>query len=216
MGTIGLADALIVAGLRYGSDEAMAFTSRVFKLLNEATYGASIKLGEERGSFPLFDAEQYGRGSFIQELPADLQLDIQQKGIRNAFLTSQAPTGTIAKLAGVSEGIEPYFDRTTILKNRLGTHTVDAPDSPYLVTANEVTPEQHIGMMAAAQVHVDSAVSKTVNAPEDQPVEETDKVYRLAYGMGLKSVAYYRDMSRGVQVAYHGATTCETVGGKCD
>jgi ribonucleoside-diphosphate reductase alpha chain len=199
IGTMGLADALIVARLRYGSKEAEQFTSLVFRTIRDAAYDASVGLAKERGAFPLYDEEYTGR-PFILGLRGATQLAISKHGIRNAFLTSQAPTGTTAKLAGVWAGIEPYFARTTILSNRLGEAKVVAPDSEFLVVAGELSPEQHIGMMSAAQTYIDSAVSKTVNAPNQQSIEEADRVYRLAYAEGLKSIAYYRDGSRGAQV----------------
>jgi ribonucleoside-diphosphate reductase alpha chain len=179
----------------------VAFTDRVFRTINEAAYNASAQLAEDRGPFPAY-TEQYLDGEFIQRLPDDIRADIKDHGIRNCFLTSQAPTGTIAKLAGVWAGIEPYFSRETRIENRLGSHNHSAPDSEFVVTADEITPGQHIAMMAAAQRHIDSAVSKTVNAPEWHTLKDTAEVYGQAYDMGCKSVAYYRDGSRAVQVQY--------------
>ena len=212
IGTIGLADALISAGLRYGSPEAITFTEEVYRQIKMAAYQASIDLSKERGPFPAFD-ERYLKGKFIQRLPELLRKDIEQYGIRNAFLTSQAPTGTIAKLMNVWSGIEPYFAKETRFVNRMGTYTFKAPDSEFLVCADEVSPEGHLLMQAAAQKHTDSAVSKTVNAPNEATLEDTKEVYDKAYDLNLKSVAYYRDGSRAVQVQYkvgEGKEECHT------
>jgi ribonucleoside-diphosphate reductase alpha chain len=71
-----------------------------------------------------------------------------------------------------------------------------------VVTADEVTVEEHIAMQAAVQRHVDSSVSKTINAPNDHTVEDVEKAYTLAYQQGLKGVAYFRDGCGRAQVLY--------------
>lgn len=202
IGTAGIAGAMIVGEVRFGSEESVQFVADVYRAIRDATYRASVKLAEERGPFPKFK-DSYLAGRFIQTLPQDIKNDLAEHGIRNCFLTTQAPTGSSAKIADVWPGLEPYFSKETHIRNRLGSSVVVAPDSPFLVTANDVTPEQHIAVLAAAQKYVDSSISKTVNAPHDQTVEETAKVYDLAWRSGVKSVAYYRDGSRDVQVQYH-------------
>lgn len=201
IGTMGLADALLDMELRYGEPEAVEATSQVFKDIKASAYGESAEIAKVKGSFPAYD-ERWLNSAFVDRMSPKYKAKVAETGVRNCFLTSQAPTGTIAKLAGVWSGIEPYYGKTTYLANRLGVHEVVAPDSPYLVTAGEISPEGHIDMMAAVQEHVDSAVSKTVNAPEDHTIEDTAKTYRLAFDMGLKSVAYYRDKSRETQVQW--------------
>lgn len=201
IGTMGLADALIQMGIRYGSDEAVEATESVFRMINKMAYLTSANQAWIKGAFPDFD-RRWLESLFVRRMGTGFTYYAAENGIRNCFLTSQAPTGTIAKLANVWAGIEPYFDKDTFLTNRLGNHQISAPDSPYLVTANEVSPAQHIAMMAAAQRHVDSAVSKTVNAPKEHRVQDTEEVYQLAYDAGCKSVAYYRDKSRSTQVQW--------------
>lgn len=202
LGTMGLADALIQMKLHYGLPEAVRATEDAFRHIKNAAYFASADLAQEKGAFPDYD-RRWLQSHFVQRMGKGFQQRAQELGVRNAFLLSQAPTGTTAKLTGVWAGIEPYFDKETFLTNRLGNQRVTAPDSPYLVTANEVTPSEHIAMMAAVQRHVDSAVSKTVNAPEGHSPQETAAIYQLAYQEGLKSVAYYRDKSRQTQVQWH-------------
>lgn len=202
LGTIGLADALINMKVRYGEEEAVDKTEEVFRTIKNAAYHTSIGLAVEKDPFPAFDPVEHSKGTFIQGLAPSLQRSIREHGIRNCFLTSQAPTGTIGKLAGVWSGIEPYFSKETYFVNRLGRFNQFAPDSPYTVYAQDVSPEGHINMMVAAQKHIDQSVSKTVNAPEHHTLENTASTYDLAYLKGAKSVAYYRDKSREVQVQY--------------
>ena len=212
IGVMGLADALIMMGERYGSADSIRRTSAIYECLKVATYEASVDLATERGSFPQF-SESYMNGEFIKRLPSHLQEKIAKYGIRNCFLTTQAPTGTTSLLAGVNSGIEPVFAYKTTRKDRTGEHVVwnklaqgyiergaELPD--YFVEADEVTPDEHIDIQAAAQEHIDSSISKTCNLPNSATKFDVDKIYRRAYEMGLKSVTVYRDGSRNEQVLY--------------
>ena len=110
LGVTGLADALLMLGLRYGSDAAAAQTEAWMKQIAHAAYRASVDLAKERGAFPLFDAEPFLDSGNMATMDADLREEIRRHGIRNALLTSIAPTGTISLYAGnVSSGIEPVF-----------------------------------------------------------------------------------------------------------
>lgn len=112
LGVTGLADALIMCGLTYGSDEAVAWTEDVMGAIALEAYAASCDLAEERGAFPTFNAEEFLKPERFagRMLPSSLQARIRETGIRNGLLLSIAPTGTISLFAGnVSSGIEPVF-----------------------------------------------------------------------------------------------------------
>ncbi|HEY0206712.1 MAG TPA: adenosylcobalamin-dependent ribonucleoside-diphosphate reductase, partial [Acetobacteraceae bacterium] len=212
LGLTGLADALMMVGLRYGSDEAAEMAGRWAGLVSRAAYLTSADLAAEKGAFPLFDRDAYLAGESVQELDADVQASIARQGIRNALLTSIAPTGTISLLAdNVSSGIEPVFAHSytrkvterdgskreelvedyavRLYRTRFGTDAV-LPDT--FVTAQTLTPAEHIKMQAALQRHVDSAISKTVNVPEDIDFESFQQVYKDAYRQGCKGCTTYR------------------------
>ncbi len=212
LGITGLADALAMTGVRYGSEEAAALAGRWMAVIERAAYEASTDLAEEKGAFPLFDAEAYLCSGHVEDLPADIRLRIREKGIRNALLTSIAPTGTISLLAGnVSSGIEPIFaleytrrlrqpdgswkeervtDWAVRLWRRLKGETAPLPD--VFVTAQALSWREHLRMQAAVQRHVDSAISKTINLPEDIAFEEFRDVYMEAWRLGLKGCTTYR------------------------
>ena len=212
LGITGLADALAMIGVRYGSEEAAARAERWMAVIERAAYMASTDLAAEKGAFPLFDAEAYLCSGHVQDLPADIRLRIRQQGIRNALLTSVAPTGTISLLAGnVSSGIEPIFaleytrrlrqpdgswkeERVTDWAVRLWRQTRGdkAPLPEVFVTARDLSWREHLRMQAAVQKHVDSAISKTVNLPRDIPFEEFRDVYIEAWRLGLKGCTTYR------------------------
>ncbi len=212
LGLTGLADALMMVGLRYGSDEAEVAAERWARQVNRAAYVASAQIAAEKGAFPLFDVEPYLAGETVRELDADVRALIREHGIRNALLTSIAPTGTISLLAdNVSSGVEPVFAHSFVRKvtepdgskreELVEDYAVrayrakfgaDAALPDYFVTAQTLTPAEHIRMQAALQRHVDSAISKTVNVPEDISFEAFQEVYREAYRQGCKGCTTYR------------------------
>ena len=212
LGMTGLADALMMVGLRYGTPEAAARAGDWARQINRAAYLASARLAAEKGAFPLFDREPYLAGETVRDLDADVRALIAEHGIRNALLTSVAPTGTISLVAdNTSSGIEPVFalaytrkvlqpDGTRTeeevsdyaLRQYRALHGENAPLPPYFVTAQELTPAEHVRMQAAVQRHVDSAISKTVNVPEDIGFEAFQAVYLDAYRSGCKGCTTYR------------------------
>jgi len=222
LGIMGFADALVLLGIRYDSEEAVKSAEKLASFIQEHAHKASEALAEERGCFPnwkgsVWDAKHH-------------------QPIRNATCTTIAPTGTIGIIAGCSGGIEPVFSFATKrrvldgqefvqfhpLIEKLGTKggwltdnvrdllskgipPCEIPDIPrklaeVLVTAHEVSPEWHVRIQAAFQKYTDNAVSKTVNLRSDATVEDVDKVYRLAFELGCKGITIYRDSSRENQV----------------
>jgi ribonucleoside-diphosphate reductase alpha chain len=212
LGVTGLADALIMCGARYGSDKAVALTKEWMGTLRRAAYLASTDLAAEKGSFPLYDQNNYLAGEAVQQLDDDVRAAIAEKGIRNGLLTSVAPTGTISIFAdNVSSGLEPVFSFTykrTVLMPDGSRREEDVSDyafrlyrreygentalSDAFVDAQSLTPADHVRMQATVQAYIDSAVSKTVNVPEDIDFEAFKDVYTAAYDQGCKGITTYR------------------------
>ncbi|VAV95064.1 Ribonucleotide reductase of class II (coenzyme B12-dependent) [hydrothermal vent metagenome] len=211
LGVTGLADALLMVGLRYGSDKAARQTARWLHRISRAAYLASVNLAREKGAFPLFDADAYLASGTMQTMDKDVREAIAAHGIRNALLTSIAPTGTISLYAGnVSSGIEPVFacsyTRKVLQKDgsRSEEEVVDyavalwrekfgdtaLPD--HFINAQTLAPEDHVRMQAAAQKWVDSSISKTINCPEDISFDAFKDVYQQAWDLGCKGCTTYR------------------------
>ncbi len=220
LGVMGWADLLVELDVAYDSNEAIRLAHEVMGFVNDKAVEMSEELAEERGMFPNWgDSTWAAKG----------------RRVRNATLTTIAPTGTISIIANCSSGVEPIFalafirnvmDNTElpeahpaleqVLKDRGlfseglmksvaavgGLHELDVPEDlkRVFVTAHDVTPEWHIRMQAAFQDHVDNAVSKTVNFPNQAKPEDVERVYLLAYELGVKGVTIYRDGSRQEQV----------------
>ncbi len=211
LGVTGLADALLMVGLRYGSDEAAEMTERWLKRIARASYLASVELAKEKGAFPLFEAEPYLASGNMAQMDEDVRDAIRTHGIRNALLTSIAPTGTISLYAGnVSSGIEPVFayayTRKVLQKDGSRTEEEvvdyavamwrdkmgDAELPDHFVNAQTLAPLDHVKMQAAAQKWVDSSISKTINCPEDISFEDFKDVYMAAWDSGCKGCTTYR------------------------
>lgn len=206
LGGMGLADMLATLKVRYGSPEAVKWTDMVYGQLKTSALWASTRLAKEKGAAPGWNSDMLYKPFLIDIDPA-LRSHIKEHGLRNLFLLTQAPTGTTSLFAGVNSGIEPFFALEYERNDRLGSRMVrpepyqkwlDAGNDPmnlpdYFVTADQLSVEEHVAMQAAAQKHIDSSISKTVNAPNSHTVEDVDKLYRLCYDSGLKGVSYFRD-----------------------
>jgi ribonucleoside-diphosphate reductase alpha chain len=196
LGIMGFADLLIKMKIKYDTEEAIETGRKIVKFLRKEAEKASEQLAEEKGSFPNIDKSIY-----------------KGKKMRNATVLTIAPTGTISRIAGCSSSIEPIFAFETISKiidseirdlhplyrEWLEEHQGESlPD--YFVTASEIHPEDHIKMQAVFQEYVDSAVSKTINFPNDAREGDIAEAYRMAFDMGVKGITVYRDGCRAVQV----------------
>ena len=214
LGFTGLGDALAMLRLRYDTDEARAMASRISAAMRDEAYKASVQLAEERGAFPLFNADLYlSGGNFASRLPNDVKEKIRKSGLRNSHLLSIAPTGTIslAFADNASNGIEPPFSWVYTRKKRMadgtlkefpvedhawrryraaGGDTANLP--PWFVTALEISARSHEQMVAAVAPFIDTSISKTVNVPEDYPYEDFQGLYLDAWKSGLKGLATYR------------------------
>ncbi|UXU74114.1 MULTISPECIES: adenosylcobalamin-dependent ribonucleoside-diphosphate reductase [unclassified Paracoccus (in: a-proteobacteria)] len=211
LGVTGLADALVMLGLRYGAPAAVDQTRAWMHEIARTAYLASADLAREKGAFPLFQADAFLSSGFMQRMDPEVRDAIARHGIRNALLTSVAPTGTISLYAGnVSSGIEPIFahayTRKVLQKDGSRTeeevvdHAVqvwrqlngDAPLPAHFVDAQTLAPADHVAMQAAAQEWVDSSISKTINCPRDISFQDFKDVYLAAWQAGCKGCTTYR------------------------
>ncbi|MCA0455762.1 MAG: hypothetical protein LCI00_17430 [Chloroflexi bacterium] len=214
LNNMGLAELMVKLGVRYGSDESVAFIDKLYGFLARAIYETSVELAQEKGAFPQFKADEFLKSGYMQSMPKDIQDKVRKHGIRNVTLTTQAPTGTTGTMVNTSTGIEPFFSWVYYRKSRLGLHEEQVPlvkewfeahpgetELPdYFVTAMDLSPEEHIKVQAAIQRWVDSSISKTCNVPNDYTVEQVSDLYLYMYDMGCKGGTIYRDGSRDEQV----------------
>ena len=217
LGTMGLGDALIKMKIRYGSEESLPVIDKIYKTIRDAAYEASVEIAKEKGPFPKIDKKKHLDAYFIKQLPDAVKKKMKKYGVRNSVILQQAPTGSTSLMAGVSSGIEPVYEFEFIRRDRLGEHILRHPlfdawheefvkthgrepakeDRPdWFVSANDLTPEDHVYVQATIQKYVDASISKTVNAPATHTVEDVKRLYTLAYKEGCKGIAYMREGSR--------------------
>jgi ribonucleoside-diphosphate reductase alpha chain len=211
LGITGLADALIFCGAAYGSDAALSLTERWMATMKRAAYRASAHLAAEKGVYPLYDKAVLDRPNLVG-LDEETRALIAAHGLRNGCLTSIAPTGTTSLLAdNVSSGVEPVFAFSYSRKVRQADgssveepvtdyalrawqrlHGDAAPPEDVFVSAQTLTPKDHLRMQACAQRFIDSSISKTVNCPADISFENFKHVYHEGYRLGCKGLTTYR------------------------
>ncbi|MUG73331.1 adenosylcobalamin-dependent ribonucleoside-diphosphate reductase [Paenibacillus validus] len=216
LGSMGLAELMIKLGIRYGSPESLQFLDKIYGFMAREAYLASADIAEEKGSFTQFEADKFLQSGFMKSMTSvypEVGAAVKKKGMRNVTVITQAPTGSTGTMVGTSTGIEPYFAFEYYRQSRLGFDKQYVPIAQqwkdqhpneelpdYFVTSMDLSAEDHIRVQAAIQKWVDSSISKTANCPSDFTVEETKRLYELAFDLGCKGVTIYRDGSRDVQV----------------
>lgn len=245
LGVMGWADLLMTLGIPYNSEDGVNLARQLMEFIDYNSKVESVEIAKDRGRFAnfegsVFDGETFlynkyqgqSAGIITDDMWYELDMQIQNYGLRNATTTCIAPTGTISIIAGSSGGVEPIFslvflrnimDGTEMLevnpifervfKERgiyseelmreisshgsvVGIDGVPEDIQRTFVTSHDISPEWHVRMQAAFQLHTDNAVSKTVNFIETATKEEIAETYMLAYKSGLKGITVYRNNSR--------------------
>lgn len=202
LGVTGLANCIEAMGHPYASVDFLGLMDKLLEEMKNACYRASALISKEKGPFPLYDKEAYLSSPFIQSLGRGARSYIESHGIRNSHLLSIAPTGTISLAAdNVSSGIEPVFafkvSRT--ITSASGPRIVDIHDYGVRFlettgrTAASCSAFDHLSVLAVASRHVDSAVSKTCNVPNNIDWDDFKDLYLKAHEMGCKGITTHRD-----------------------
>ena len=209
LGVMGLHYAMLKLGIKYSSDEGVAFVEKVYEILRNHSYWTSAQIAAEKGSFSKFDKDRFLGMPFVKSLPSKIRDEIRDKGMRNVCLNTQAPTGTTSIIAGVSSGIEPIFaplyereyqsegkPKKQVIADELFAKFMDeGKDVSHFESSHDITPEDHMKIQEAAQRYIDSAISKTINLPKDYKLEDLSELM-LKYITSIKGVTVYRDGSK--------------------
>lgn len=218
LGVTGLADMLVMLGMKYDSAEAIKFTDNLFEKIAQWAYDASIDLAKEKGAFPGFKEDFIESGYVQSNLNQKSIKNIKEHGIRNAKILAVAPTGTMSLTFGnnCSSGIEPIFSLEYDRKIKFGGQSeedakivtvrdyayekwMQVKDNPdcivtkdHFVTALNIDVKDHVNMLAAIAKHVDMSVSKTINVPKEYSFEETKDIYMKCWKDGIKGCTIFR------------------------
>jgi len=215
VGTTGLGDMLIKLGMKYDDEATVEFVDNLFERLKNIIYDYSTDLAVEKGPAPAFDADKHLAQPFIKRLDARVRDKIRAQGIRNSALTTVPPVGSGSIFVGSSSGVEPvfalYYTRRSkslsegefkvwhpLVKEYMRVFRITDENSlpAYFVTAHQIKGEMRVKMQAAIQKHIDTAISSTVNLPQDVSTEEVAKIYFQAWKLGCKGITIYREGSR--------------------
>jgi len=209
LGTMGIHDMLIEMHLGYDTQEGRDLAEKVLEFIRDEAYRASIELAKEKGPFPSFDKKKFLNSGFIKTLPKDIRDGIREFGIRNGTLLTQAPTGSISAFLSFSSGCEPWYSLSFTRNTRLGSYVdgcgayikweKEHPNEPtptYFKGAAEIAPIDHVKMMIVFSKYVDSAVSKTVNLPNQATVADVKEIFDFALANGVKGLTVFRDGSK--------------------
>ena len=209
LGVMGLHDVLLLNGMSYNSPEGLELVDKLMNNIKNYAYEASVQLAEEKGSFPIFDAEKFLKSNFVKTLRPTIRKKILEKGIRNCALLTIAPTGTTSLVCGVTSGLEPMFapayERRYFENDERKTEIVVHPlfkkfinekkDVSHFQGSHDISLRDHFEMQRICQKHVDNAVSKTINVPQGTLEEELSDLY-MEYFPELKGVTIYPEGSR--------------------
>lgn len=188
LGIMGFADLCLIKEIAYGSEDSLKLLENILEFMQKTAIDESENLGQKLG------------------IPKECEnLPVPR---RNITVNSIQPTGTASIIAGCSSGIEPIFSEIVIRNDKTGTYTFEnnLADKEYFrcaVSSNgaqEVSWEEHIKILASAQKYIQAGVSKTINFPQGTHRETIGKAAVLAWELGCKGVAMYRNNSRKTQV----------------
>tara|TARA_B100001079_G_C16411193_1_gene516623 strand:+ start:8887 stop:10782 length:1896 start_codon:yes stop_codon:yes gene_type:complete len=216
LGIMGLGHALIKLGLKYNNAEGRKMVDKIFNFIKKRGYEASTYLAAEKGPFPAFNSEKFLESGFCKTLTKGTRAKIREYGIRNCAILTIAPTGTTSIMAATSSGIEPVFSagykrryyaseddsNERVIKEEIVIDPLfkDLYEQNYdlsaFVSAHQIDVEDHLRMQSVVQKHIDNAVSKTINLPNDYPIDKYGSLL-LKYGPKLKGTTVYRSGSRG-------------------
>lgn len=222
LGLMGVADALIKLGIRYGSEESLSFAEAIgFVLLRNAVLMSSV-LAKEKGAFPAYTPNLL-KATILKDLFDATEFDfIKQHGLRNCSLLSIAPTGSLGAMLNISTGIEPNFAisyqrKTEALSGEKQTFDVycgvadqyikqfKTKELPsYFVTSHDLDWKERIDFQSTFQRYIDTAISSTINLHKDISVENVERLYLYAWEKGLKGITIYRDGCRDGILSLHG------------
>lgn len=223
LGVMGWADLLLQLDIPYDSHEAISLADEVMNFISMEATRASNELAKKRGPFPRWYQESiYKNGNQIPRRNATVTT-VAPTGTISLIANCSSGIEPIYSIAyrrlsfGSAEMlfVHPFFQQFAIERGFYSESLIEEvsqkgtlheiPTAPaeairLFVTAHDIAPEWHVRMQAAFQKHIDAAVSKTINFPNNASVTDVEQSYLLAFELGCKGITIYRDGSREKQV----------------
>ncbi|MEJ7847710.1 MAG: adenosylcobalamin-dependent ribonucleoside-diphosphate reductase [Pyrinomonadaceae bacterium] len=229
LGIMGFADLCLSLKITYGEQESLDLIDRLMGFIRREAWMASMKLGAEKGVFPELEPNRDAYAKFLyDEIGISRDVPLTPRNYEVTTIAPTGTISLLAETSsGIEPNFSWAYVRKDTLGTRTYVHTlaaealsieVDQTDEesikfaaqyvvdhedelpPHFISAMNIKSLQHVQVLAAAQKHVDNAISKTCNGAKDDTVESVDELYHLARSLGCKAVSYYRDGSREGQV----------------
>lgn len=232
LGVFGYGSMLMKMGIKYGSTDAQTLTDDIFSLLFRRAVIESSDLARQYGTFPLYD-ERVWDSEIIRKHFNEEEIELfRQDGLRNCSLISIAPTGSLSTMLGETGGCEPEFaisyTRRTVgltdnedhyykvycksAREYMAMHNLTDEDElpSYFVGSADIDPFRRVEIQSIMQHHVDTAISSTVNLPEDATLSLMERIYLDAWRYGLKGLTIFRNNCKKVGILTTGSNTENT------
>lgn len=211
LGVFGYANMLMALGMTYGSEDAILFTRTLFNYMFSESVIFNSELASTKGTFPEYSDKIWESKIIKNHFFEDEISTLKERGLRNCSLLSIAPSGSISQLFQMSGGTEPEFAlsyerKTDNLKDKYTVYSKSVNDykeahniiedniklPSYFITSSEIHYLDRIKTQSTIQNSVDTAISSTVNLPNNISIEEVEDLYLQAWKMGLKGITIYR------------------------
>ena len=229
LGIMGFADLCVNLKVTYGTPESIDLMEEMMDFIRRESWNASIKLGAEKGVFPEFEPNREAYEDFLyNQIGISRDVKLTPRNYEVTTIAPTGTISLVAETSsGIEPNFSWAYVRKDTLGTRTYVHTLAAQSlgidvdqteqesidkaadyvcehegelPPQFISAMNISAEQHVHVLAAAQRNVDNSVSKTCNGAVNDTVESVDKLYRLGRQLGCKAVSYYRDGSRDNQV----------------
>ncbi|MDQ2974844.1 MAG: adenosylcobalamin-dependent ribonucleoside-diphosphate reductase [Acidobacteriota bacterium] len=229
LGIMGFADLCLNLKVTYGSPASMDLMEEMMGFIRRESWNASLKLGAEKGAFPEFEPNREAYEDFLyNQIGISRDVPLTPRNYEVTTIAPTGTISLVAETSsGIEPNFSWAYVRKDTLGTRTYVHSlaaqalgldVDQTEQesidkaadyvceheselpPHFISAMNISAEQHVHVLAAAQRNVDNSVSKTCNGALNDTVESVDSLYRLGRQLGCKAVSYYRDGSRDNQV----------------
>lgn len=210
LGVSGYHHALALRGIRWESEEHLAFADRLFEQINFAAIQASTRLAREKGRYACFEGSDWQTGAYFEkrgyqsERWQHLAAEVAEQGMRNAYLLAIAPTSSTSIIAGTTAGIDPVMKRFFLEEKKGAMLPRVAPalsDKTWWIYKDAHLINQTWSVRAAGvrQRHIDQAQSLNLYITNEFTMRQLLNLYILAWESGVKTIYYVR--SKSLEVA---------------
>ena len=210
LGVSGYHHALALRGIRWESEEHLAFADRLFEQINFAAIQASTRLAREKGRYACFEGSDWQTGAYFEkrgyqsERWQHLAAEVAEQGMRNAYLLAIAPTSSTSIIAGTTAGIDPVMKRFFLEEKKGAMLPRVAPalsDKTWWIYKDAHLINQTWSVRAAGvrQRHIDQTQSLNLYITNEFTMRQLLNLYILAWESGVKTIYYVR--SKSLEVA---------------